>query len=151
MHIKSSVVFLITAILLSACSKANIADVVDMDLLTHGGWYEDYEGYQLQEDGRTSYYFDCSSETFPLINAPGILMIGTYNMLTQEATRNDYKYSVQRGTPNTITVFYTSVGTTYDVIKLDKYEMSWQKIGTEFSPGTVGSNFLHFLRVDTED
>ena len=145
MHIKSSVVLLITAVLLYACNKA---DVVDMDLLTHGGWYEDYEGYQLEGDGSALYYFDCTEESYPLANAPGYLLIVSHSWMgKQEETKTTCQYSVQRGNPNTISINRTA----YDVVKLDKYEMSLQKSGTEFSPGTVGSNFLHFKRINTED
>lgn len=37
-------------------------------------------------------------------------------------------------------------GEEYQIVKLTKNEMKWQRRGTTFSKGTVGSDFKHFLR-----
>lgn len=37
-------------------------------------------------------------------------------------------------------------GDAFKIIKLTKTEMEWQRVGTTFSKGTVGSDFQHFVR-----
>lgn len=37
-------------------------------------------------------------------------------------------------------------GESFKIVKLTKREMEWQREGTEFSPGTLGSEFKHFVR-----
>lgn len=38
-------------------------------------------------------------------------------------------------------------GEDYEITKLTKTKMEWQKIGTKFTPGTVGSDFRSFTKL----
>ena len=37
-------------------------------------------------------------------------------------------------------------GEDFKIVKLTKNEMEWQRLGTTFQKGTVGSDFKHFRR-----
>lgn len=37
-------------------------------------------------------------------------------------------------------------GENFKIVKLTKNEMEWQRLGTTFQKGTVGSDFKHFVR-----
>ena len=37
-------------------------------------------------------------------------------------------------------------GEDFKIVKLTKNEMEWQRLGTTFQKGTVGSDFKHFVR-----
>lgn len=136
--------------LLAACTKENVQ--VDLSLINHYGWHEDYKDYGVViTDQNTSWYFDTSSETFPFVDSPGNLMIGYYDHKSGNAARNDYAYSIQRGNPNTITIDWGTYSETYDILKLTSSEMEWQKTGTTFSRETIGTDFLHFIIISSED
>lgn len=37
-------------------------------------------------------------------------------------------------------------GESFNIVKLTKNEMEWQRLGTTFQKGTVGSDFKHLIR-----
>ena len=108
-----------------------------------GTWAESYEGYP--------YY---APDGFPdwTFNTNNTADIHVYNLLL--AGTNDYSrsFSVENG--KIILGPYESVEgkginnpeEQYYITKLTETEMEWQRVGTSFTKGTVGSDFKHFTR-----
>ena len=59
--------------------------------------------------------------------------------------KNEQQYTYSEGI---ITVYSFSGDDKYAIVKLSDNEMEWQKIGTDFSEGTIGTDYKHFVRTD---
>ena len=132
---------LIAAILaFSGCSKLEVNEV---NIL--GTWVDDYSAYP--------YYAPEGGETYTF-KADGKVDIHFYDAFAGE-------HDVQRtytvgalGTPagmeNDVLSFDPYMpdfsGESFKIVKLTKNEMEWQRLGTTFQKGTVGSDFKHFVR-----
>lgn len=132
---------LIAAILaFSGCSKLEVNEV---NIL--GTWVDDYSAYP--------YYAPEGGETYTF-KADGKVDIHFYDVFAGE-------HDVQRiyvvgdmgttsGIENDVLSFDSYMsdfsGESFKIVKLTKDEMEWQRLGTTFQKGTVGSDFKHFVR-----
>lgn len=110
-----------------------------------GQWIEEYSDYPyFMPDGYISYDF----------KADGKVDIHVYDVFDGE---HDYQKSYTVGTMVTtsgkekdVVTFNPSSsdysGESYKIVKLTKDEMEWQRVGTTFQKGTVGSDYKHLVR-----
>ena len=133
-----SVLFLASVSLLTAsCSKM---EVTQGNII--GSWAEAYEGYPYYApDGFLDWTF----------NTNNTANIHVYDVF---AGTNDYSrsFSVEKGRI-ILDPFESLEGEgvsnleeQYNITKLTATEMEWQRVGTSFAKGTVGSDFKHFTR-----
>lgn len=134
-----SVLFLAAVCLLAiSCSKM---EVTQGNII--GSWAESYEGYPyFAPDGFSDWTFSANNTAY----------IHVYDVF---AGTNDYSrpFSVKKG--KIILGPFESVEgegecnpeEQYCITKLTATEMEWQKAGTTFAKGTVGSDFRHFTRI----
>lgn len=129
-----------TIILLAACA-AMFLGCTRIELGTRGivgTWAESYDSKDFSMDGAAVYTF----------SPDGTYNIRTYDLLTGESGTLDGTYTIDHllitinrsGTQDT--------STRYRIVKLRSNEMSWQKDGTEYSPGMLGYDYLHFVRAE---
>lgn len=117
----------------SGCEK------IDLDRL-EGTWSEQYDPTVFEMDGLKTYTFDGSNRYRLLV----------YDALTGESQDYSGGYAIDLFDENTITINpYMSdfSNVTYRIVKLTSSEMEWQRAGTEYSVGTWGSDYRHFVRV----
>lgn len=129
--------FILVILVLAGCSKSvvNQANIL-------GTWVDDYSAFP--------YYAPEGGETYTF-KADGTLDIHSYDIFAGDhdtATKYQIAKSEKDGT--SIISFpsseYTMDVQTFVVTKLTKKEMEWQRLGTAFQEGTVGSDFKHFVR-----
>ena len=127
----------IVCLFILSCSKMEISQGSIL-----GTWTESYEGYPYYaSDGFLDWTF----------NANNTADIHVYDVF---AGTNDYSrsFSVENG--NIILGPFEPVEgeginnpeEQYSITKLTATEMEWQRAGTSFAKGTVGSDFKHFTR-----
>lgn len=119
------------------CSKL---EVNEANIL--GEWTETYDDYPYYaEEGFLCWNF----------KSDGLVDIRVYDVFAGDHT-NSTKYQITHdekdGSP---IIFFPTSEYTMDVLsfvitKLTKKEMEWQRLGTTFQEGTVGSDFKHFTR-----
>ena len=130
---KKASLILLVACALCGCEKL---EVETADIL--GTWVDDYsaypsyapeggEMYTFKDDGHVEiHYYDAFA--------------GDHDVTTT--------YSVG-DSDNVIFIDYPNVDESfksYKIINLTDGEMEWQRLGTTFQNGTVGSDFKHFVR-----
>ena len=134
---KKILLFIISILAFVGCSKlyVNEANIL-------GTWADDYSAYP--------YYAPEGGETY-IFKADGTLDIHFYDVFAGDhdtATKYQITYNENDGT--SIISFpsseYTMDIQAFAVTKLTKKEMEWQRLGTTFQEGTVGSDFKHFVR-----
>ena len=117
--------------LLTGCSKLEI----NQDNII-GTWVDDYSDhpYYAPEGGAT-YTF----------RADGKVDIHFYDVFAGEKDVRK-SYLIENGELHLNPQMSDLSGDVFKIIKLTKEEMEWQRKGTTFSKGTVGSDFQHFVR-----
>lgn len=125
--------FLLVMPFISACSKADL-DITEENIL--GKWTEDYSEYPyLATEGWTSYTFNYDST----------VGVHIYDVFAGSSDRQ-MTYIVENGEIWLNPEQSDLSGEQFKIVKLTKDEMEWQRVGTAFAKGTVGSDFKHFVR-----
>ena len=123
----SQIILVAVCLLAASCSKM---EVTQGNII--GTWSESYEGYPYYApDGFLDWTF----------NANNTVDIHVYDVF---AGTNDYSrsFSVENGK----IILGPYELEEYIITKLTATEMEWQRVGTSFAKGTVGSDFKHFTR-----
>ena len=129
-------ILVILATIVSLCGCLNEKDyaehAIDPSLIV-GTWYESYEIYPyLAWDGGATYTF----------NEDGSYLLEAYNVEAGHSSYT-YNYTISDGVITTTTPYRS---TSYKIVRLDKYIMEWQKVGTEFAEGTLITDYKRFKR-----
>lgn len=110
-----------------------------------GQWEEDYSDYPYYAtEGGVTYTF----------NANGMVDIHFYDVFAGD---HDVQRTYSVGTIETTSGMENDIllldphmsdysGEGFKIVKLTKTEMEWQRLGTTFQKGTVGSDFKHLIR-----
>ncbi|MBR5568913.1 MAG: hypothetical protein IKW27_09255 [Bacteroidales bacterium] len=122
--------------MLSLCGCLNEKDyaenAIDPSLIV-GSWYESYEIYPyLAWDGGATYTF-YEDESY---------LLEAYDVEAGHSSYT-YNYTISDGVITTTTTYGS---TSYKIVRLDKSIMEWQKVGTEFSEGTLFTDYKRFKR-----
>ena len=116
---------------LAACEKS-----VDTSRII-GTWSECYEDPNFIMDGTVEYTF----------KADGIYQVYAYDALSGNEVTRTHEYTIKDGVITLNTASTDSANSTsYTITELDNKEMSWQKVGTTYTPGSNGSDYKHFKR-----
>ena len=127
---------LIAMVSLYGClNEKDYAENAIVPSLIVGTWYESYDIYpDFETDSGSTYTF----------NEDGTCFIEVYHADADGASYT-YNYTITDGV---ITVIGSDGSTSYKIVRLDKSIMEWQKVGTEFSEGTLHSDYKRFKRKD---
>ena len=122
--------------MLSLCGCLNEKDhaehAIDPSLIV-GSWAESYEIYPyLAWDGGATYTF-YEDESY---------LLEAYDVEAGHSSYT-YNYTISDGVITTTTPYGS---TSYKIVRLDKSIMEWQKVGTEFSEGTLFTDYKRFKR-----
>ena len=116
---------------LAACEKP-----VDTSLIV-GTWNECYDVPDFIMDGTVEYTF----------KADGTYQVYAYDALSGSEVTKTHEYTLDG---NVITLNTAAIDSAdspiYTITELDDKEMSWQKVGTTYTPGSNGSDYKHFKR-----
>ena len=116
---------------LVACEKP-----IDTSMVI-GTWSECYDDPNFIMDGTVEYTF----------NDDGTYKVYAYDALSGNEVARTHEYMIKDGV---ITLNAASTdsanSTSYTITELDGKEMSWQKVGTTYTPGSNGSDYKHFKR-----
>lgn len=128
--------FAILCALFSSCEKEDL-NVSCSDIL--GTWAEDYSSYpEFASEGGAYYTF----------KADGTVDIHYYDVFAGDH-ETSATFSVGQSDKNVIFIDYSDREDSFksfQIVRLTKNEMEWQRIGTTFSKGTLSSDFKHFVR-----
>ena len=110
-----------------------------------GTWVDDYSAYP--------YYAPEGGETYTF-NADGTVDVHYYDVFAGDhdvqRTYTVWSLETPSGIENDVLSFNPQMsdlsGDNFKIVKLTKTEMEWQRLGTTFQKGTVGSDFKHFVR-----
>lgn len=117
--------------LLTGCSKLEI----NQDNII-GTWSDEYSDYPYYApEGGVTYTF----------KADGTVDIHFYDVFAGEKDVQK-TYMIENGELYLNPIMSDLSGDAFKIVKLTKDEMEWQRIGTSFSKGTVGSDFQHFVK-----
>lgn len=117
--------------LLTGCSKLEI----NQDNII-GTWSDEYSDYPYYApEGGVTYTF----------KADGTVDIYFYDVFAGEKDVQK-TYMIENGELYLNPIMSDLSGDAFKIVKLTKDEMEWQRIGTSFSKGTVGSDFQHFVK-----
>ena len=106
-----------------------------------GTWSEQYDPTVFAMDGSVTFTFDGNNH----------YQLHIYDALSGESYDRSGTYAIDLIDKNTITlnpIMSDFSGADYKIVKLTSTEMAWQKAGTTYSPGTWGSDYRHFVRVE---
>lgn len=103
-----------------------------------GDWYESYDSESFCMDGTVKYSFFQDGVNGELF---------VYDALSGKDTTFAITYLLEDDilTINPV-MSDPAVIVSYEIVKLSRTEMAWQKLGTEYSEGTWGSDYRHFIR-----
>ena len=129
-------IFAILIAMVSLCGCLNEKDyaenAIDPSLIV-GTWCESYEIYPyLAWDGGATYTFN-EDESY---------LLEAYDVEAGHSSYT-YNYTISDGVITTTTPYGS---TSYKIVRLDKSIMEWQKVGTEFSEGTLFTDYKRFKR-----
>ncbi len=132
--------FIMAILAFAGCSKL---EVNQANIL--GTWVDDYSAYP--------YYAPEGGETYTF-NADGTVDIHYYDVFAGDhdvqKTYTVWSLETPSGIENDVLSFNPQMsdlsGDNFKIVKLTKTEMEWQRLGTTFQKGTVGSDFKHFVR-----
>ena len=129
-------IFAILITVVSLCGCLNEKDyaeyAIDPSWIV-GSWYESYEIYpDLAWDCGATYTFN-EDESY---------LLEVYDVEAGHSSYT-YNYTISDGVITTTT---PSGSTSYKIVRLDKSIMEWQKVGTEFSEGTLITDYKRFKR-----
>ena len=129
-------IFAILIAMVSLCGCLNEKDYAENAIvpsLIVGAWYESYDIYPyLAWDGGATYTFN-EDESY---------LLEAYDVEAGHSSYT-YNYTISDGVITTTTPYRS---TSYKIVRLDKYIMEWQKVGTEFSEGTLITDYKRFKR-----
>ena len=129
-------IFTILIAMLSLCGCLNEKDYAENAIVPSmivGTWYESYDIYpDFETDSGSTYTF----------NEDGTCLVEVYHA---DADGDSYtcNYTITDGV---ITAIGSEGSTSYKIVRLDKSIMEWQKVGTEFSEGTLHTDYKRFKR-----
>lgn len=112
--------------ILCSCEKP-----VDTSMII-GSWTEYYDDPLFIIDGSIDYTF----------NEDGTYHVCTYDALNGEDYSRTSTYSIN----GDVITLDKDESRSYTITRLDSYEMSWQKVGTTYSPGTYSTDYMHFRK-----
>lgn len=120
-----------TFLLFSSCSND---EEIDVSLL-NGTWDECYDTPNFIMDGIVEYTF----------NENGTYQVYSYDALSHRENTQTSTFVLQED----LLILNDNIGNRlqYNIIKLNKDEMAWQREGTVYSEGTLGSDYKHFKRI----
>ena len=129
---KNIFLLLATAImLLSSCSKDKDINVTNLV----GTWDECYDNPHFIMDGTVEYTF----------YENGTYQVYSYDALSHMEYTRTNTYILQ----NDLLILNTEHSENelrYHIVEFKKNEMAWQRVGTKYSEGTLGSDYKHFKR-----
>ena len=116
---------------LAACEKP-----VDTSKII-GTWSECYDDPNFIMDGTVEYTF----------KADGTYQVYAYDALSGNEVTRTHEYTLDGNVITLNTAATDSAHSpSYTITELDGKEMSWQKVGTSYTPGSNGSDYKHFKR-----
>ena len=116
---------------LASCEKP-----VDTSLIV-GTWNECYDVPDFIMDGTVEYTF----------KADGTYQVYAYDALSGSEVTKTHEYTLDGNVITLNTAATDSADSPiYTITELDDKEMSWQKVGTTYTPGSNGSDYKHFKR-----
>ena len=116
---------------LAACEKP-----IDTSMII-GTWSECYDVPNFIMDGTVEYTF----------NEDRTYQVYSYDALSGNEVTRTHEYIIKDGVITLNTAETDSANSTsYTITELDDKEMSWQKVGTTYTPGSNGSDYKHFKR-----
>ena len=116
---------------LVACEKP-----IDTSMVI-GTWSECYDDPNFIMDGTVEYTF----------NDDGTYKVYAYDALSGNEVARTHEYMIKDGVITSNAASTDSANSTsYTITELDGKEMSWQKVGTTYTPGSNGSDYKHFKR-----
>ena len=102
-----------------------------------GTWSECYDDPNFIMDGTVEYTF----------NEDGTYQVYSYDALSGNEVTRTHEYIIKDGVITLNTAATDSANSiSYTITVLEDKEMSWQKVGTTYTPGSNGSNYKHFKR-----
>ena len=106
-------------------------------LMIIGTWSECYDDPNFIMDGTVEYTF----------NEDGTYQVYSYDALSGNEVTRTHEYIIKDGVITLNTAATDSANSTsYTITELDDKEMSWQMVGTTYTPGSNGSDYIHFKR-----
>ena len=118
-------------ICLAACEKP-----IDTSMII-GTWSECYDDPNFIMDGTVEYTF----------NEDGAYQVYSYDALSGNEVTRTHEYIIKDGVITLNTAATDSANSiSYIITELDDKEMSWQMVGTTYTPGSNGSDYKHFKR-----
>ena len=118
-------------ICLAACEKP-----IDTSMII-GTWSECYDDPNFIMDGTVEYTF----------NEDGTYQVYSYDALSGNEVTRTHEYIIKDGVITLNTAATDSANSiSYIITELDDKDMSWQKVGTTYTPGSNGSDYKHFKR-----
>lgn len=126
--------FLLLITTLVFCSSCSNDEEIDVSVL-NGTWDECYDNPSFIMDGIVEYTF--------LEN--GTYQVYSYDALSHKEHTKTSTYILHEKV--LILNDNTENELCYNIIKLNKNEMAWQREGTKYSEGTLGSDYKHFKRI----
>ena len=126
------ILLIMTAIIcLCGCVKP-----IDTSMII-GTWSECYDDPNFIMDGTVEYTF----------NEDGTYQVYSYDALSGNEVTRTHEYIIKDGVITLNTAATDSANSiSYTITELDDKEMSWQKVGTTYTPGSNGSDYKHFKR-----
>lgn len=124
---------------IASCDKDEL-DISQENVL--GQWVEDYSDYPyFATEGYITYNF----------NADGLVDIHVYDVFAGDSVmKKTYTVAEDYGDGKDVLMINPHMsdysGEYYKIVKLTKNVMEWQRVGTSFQKGTVGSDFKHLIR-----
>ena len=116
---------------LVACEKP-----IDTSMII-GTWNECYDDPNFIMDGTVEYTF----------NDDGTYQVYAYDALSGNEVTRTYEYTLDGDVITLNTAATDSAHSpSYTITELDDNEMSWQKVGTTYTPGSNGSDYKNFKR-----
>lgn len=128
---KLFLLFAVAAILFSSCSKDEDINVTNLV----GTWDECYDNPHFIMDGTVEYTFYDN----------GTYQVYSYNAFSHMEHTRTNTYVLQDDLL-ILNMEHSENALRYHIVKLKKNEMGWQREGTEYSEGSLGSDYKHFKR-----
>ena len=128
----------LSLLIICALCGCNKIDIETADLF--GTWVEEYSDYP---------YYAPEGGAYWTFGEDGQVLIHYYDVFAGDSYETkSYLIGGESGDTYIYLNFYMSdfSGADYKIVKFSKNEMEWQRSGTTFSKGTVGSDFKHFVR-----
>ena len=102
-----------------------------------GTWSECYDDPNFIMDGIVEYTF----------KADGTYQVYAYDALSGIKVTSTHEYTIEGNVITLNTAATDSADSpSYTITKLNSKEMSWQKVGTSYTPGSNSSDYMHFKR-----